>query len=175
MRSISRRTSTDPSSLKRSSLRRWLDRLGGRDHRSAKRGRLLLESLESRQLLAGDVELLFTDGVETVEDSQAAQTASTRADEQAAEGELTPDLVAFAKALSAAGVTYFGAAWCPACTLQKELFQDGGHSLPFVEVTGPDRSLNQIGIDEGIEEFPTWEFPDGTREGRAESANTQRS
>lgn len=76
---------------------------------------------------------------------------------------LTPDLVAFAQALAASDTTFFGAAWCPHCTAQKELFQDGAQYLPFVEVTNPDRTLNQIGIDEEIMEYPTWEFPDGTR------------
>ncbi|MBM4088674.1 MAG: peptidylprolyl isomerase, partial [Planctomycetes bacterium] len=83
-----------------------------------------------------------------------------------AEGENTPapDLVAFAKALTTAGAKLFSAAWCPACTTQKELFEDGGDFLPFIEVTNPDRSLNQIGIAEGITQFPTWQFPDGSRE-----------
>jgi len=73
------------------------------------------------------------------------------------------DLVGFAQALADADVKFFGAAWCPACRQQKELFQDGAQFLPFIEVTNPDRTLNQTGIDEGIQQFPTWEFPDGTR------------
>ena len=80
-----------------------------------------------------------------------------------AEGEPADDLVAFAKALTDSGTRYFGAAWCPHCTDQKELFQDGGKFLPFIEVTNPDHTPNQIGIDEGITEYPTWEFPDGSR------------
>ncbi len=75
-----------------------------------------------------------------------------------------PDLVQFAKDLAAAGATMFGAAWCPACTQQKELFEDGQEFLPFVEVTNPDRSLNDIGQQEGITTFPTWEFPDSSRQ-----------
>jgi hypothetical protein len=74
-----------------------------------------------------------------------------------------PDLVAFAKALDAAGVIFYGADWCPICTSQKNLFQDGKEFLPFVEVTNPDHSLNQDGIDNNISSFPTWEFPDGSR------------
>ncbi len=49
------------------------------------------------------------------------------------------------------------------CTAQKQLFQDGAKFLPFIEVTNPDRTLKQVGIDEGIVEYPTWEFPDGSR------------
>ncbi len=74
-----------------------------------------------------------------------------------------PDLVAFAKALADAGVKFYGAGWCPFCTEQKELFEDGGQYLPFIEVTNPDRTLNQVGIDNNITSFPTWDFPDGTR------------
>ncbi len=84
-----------------------------------------------------------------------------------AEGEDTPavDLVAFAKALAATdGVKLFGAAWCPACTEQKELFEDGGQFLPYIEVTNADRTRNATGIAENITSYPTWEFPDGSRE-----------
>ena len=78
-------------------------------------------------------------------------------------GDPAPDLVAFAKALDAAGVQYFGTAWCFHCTDQKQLFEDGGHYLPFIEVTHPDRTINQAGIDNDITSFPTWIFQDGTR------------
>lgn len=77
-----------------------------------------------------------------------------------------PDLAAFAQSLSDEGVVFYGAAWCPHCTDQKELFEDGAHYLPFVEVTNPDRTLNQVGIDNNISSFPTWVFPDGSPEGR---------
>ncbi len=141
--------------------------VGGGGKTTAKRGRLLLEALESRQMLAGDVEFMFTDGqdgapptsVETTSTSHDSLPVTTQA-----EGEAAPDLVQFAKDLEAAEVTFFGAGWCPACTEQKELFQDGGQHLPFVEVTNPDRTLNEIGTSEEIEGFPTWEFPDGSRE-----------
>jgi cyclophilin family peptidyl-prolyl cis-trans isomerase len=74
-----------------------------------------------------------------------------------------PDLVAFAKALAAGGAIYYGADWCPHCTATKALFEDGKDFLPFVEVTNPDHSLNQIGIDNNITTFPTWVFQDGGR------------
>ncbi|GAA4457732.1 Ig-like domain-containing protein [Novipirellula rosea] len=140
---------------------------------SAKRGRLLLESLEQRQLMAGDVELMSTDGAsaETFNTlasqtgSIASQTGSSQSAgvSRAAEGESKPDLVQFAKDLKDAGVIMYGAEWCPSCTEQKQLFEDGGKDLPFVEVTNPDRTPSQLAIDEGITSYPTWEFPDGTR------------
>jgi len=77
--------------------------------------------------------------------------------------DVAADLVGFAQALAASGTEFFGAAWCPSCTAQKEQFEDGGQFLPFIEVTNPDRSLNQVGEDNTIDVFPTWVFPDGTR------------
>jgi hypothetical protein len=61
-----------------------------------------------------------------------------------------PNLVGFAQALADSGTQFFGAAWCPACTAQKEAFEDGAQFLPFVEITNPDRSINQIGLDNNI-------------------------
>ena len=81
------------------------------------------------------------------------------------------DHIAFAQAIADGpdgpggepGATFFGAHWCPHCTDQKELFQDGQSFLPFVEVTNPDRTPNEIAIENNITTFPTWEFPDGSR------------
>lgn len=111
--------------------------------------------------MAGDVEWFYTSGAEDygLNSSEPAIFATT----SAPEGESAPDVVAFAKALDAADVTFFGAAWCPVCNTQKQLFGDGAQFLPFVEVTKADRTLNSIGIAEGITTFPTWEFPDGSR------------
>lgn len=132
-----------------------------------RRGRLLLETLEKRAMLAGDADLLFTDGVsgEQAETNLASEFAASAILQTttAAEGEDTSDLVQFAKALTSAGVKYFGTAWCPFCTEQSQLFEDGAQYLPFIEVTNPDRSLNSVGIAENIQTYPTWEFPDGTR------------
>ena len=73
------------------------------------------------------------------------------------------DLVAFAKLLDAANITFYGAAWCPHCTATKNLFQDGGKYLPFVEVTNPDKTPNAIATANNIITYPTWVFQDGTR------------
>ncbi len=146
--------------------RRLLDRLIRAAHAPvpAKRGRLLLESLEKRQMLAADSELLFTDGAIALDEAlPPAETSVALPVAGVAEGEPARDLVQFAKDLTAAGVQFFGAHWCPACTLQKEYFDDGKDNLPFIEVTGPDRQRNEIGIAEGIFDYPTWEFPNGSR------------
>lgn len=145
--------------------RRLLARIlgGGASRNEVARGRLLLEPLESRQMMAGDVEFLSTGSDASPSAIDTSSAGLFNASSMTAEGEAANDLVAFAKALDQAGVTFFGAAWCPFCTQQKELFEDGGDFLPFVEVTNPDRTLNSIGQAEGIQTFPTWDFPNGDR------------
>ncbi|PQO44692.1 peptidylprolyl isomerase [Blastopirellula marina] len=73
------------------------------------------------------------------------------------------DLVALAKAITDSGAKFYGAVWCPHCTEQKELFGDGGEYLPFIEVTNPDRTLNDLGTSLSITKLPTWVFANGTR------------
>ncbi|MFU7561922.1 Ig-like domain-containing protein [Roseiconus sp. JC912] len=139
------------------------------DRRPRPNQRPVLEGLENRQLLAGDVpdvaDAIFGP-IDTRssagESSVIVSSALTTTTE--AEGEAAPDLVQFAKALDAAGVTFFGAGWCPACSEQKALFEDGYKYLPFVEVTNSDRTINQVGIDNNITAYPTWVFPDTSRE-----------
>lgn len=140
-------------------MRRWLKQLVQGQRPPSTHGRLLLEPLEQRQLLAGDVDLFAVPSAIDMPEGEAAEVAQG----MVAEGEAEPDLVAFAKQLDDAGVRFFGAAWCPACTQQKQLFEDGADFLPFIEVTNPDRTLNSVGQAEGITKFPTWEFPDGSR------------
>ncbi|WP_231753225.1 peptidylprolyl isomerase [Rosistilla carotiformis] len=119
---------------------------------------MLIESLTQRQLLAVDLAPLELET--SLHDNQLV--GQPLHSETSAEGEAAPDLVAFAKALRDGGVVFFGAAWCPICTDQKELFEDGQNYLPFVEVTHPDHSLNATGTAEGISSFPTWRFQGGT-------------
>ncbi len=155
--------STNSTQLKRSALQRCLDFFRPQSGLSAKRGRLLLESLEKRQMLAGDVDLFATDGVvENQPQSDSVERATLISTEEP-EGESIPDLVGFAQALAESGTQLFGAAWSAASTEQRDLFEDGRNELPFIEITGPDRTLNSIGVAEDITVFPTWEFPDGSR------------
>ncbi len=79
------------------------------------------------------------------------------------EGENGQNLVEFAKALAQAGVRFFGADWCPICTQQKQLLKTGLRSCRFIEVTNPDRTRNSVGVSENITQYPTWEFPNGSR------------
>ncbi len=122
-----------------------------------------LEQLEGRLLMAADL-TPAPDVFGPIQDvaEPVAGSAALTTDSDVAEGEPAPDLVAFAKALAAEGAIYYGADWCPFCTEQKELFEDGENYLPFVEVTNADRSLNEVGVEEEIQSFPTWKFSDGT-------------
>lgn len=76
---------------------------------------------------------------------------------------VAPDLVSFAQALKALGAKLYGAAWNAETTAQKELFEDGGQFLDFVEVTNPDRTPNDETTDNEITTYPTWIFADGSR------------
>lgn len=134
--------------------------LGARFHSPATRRRrrlLSFQVLESRRPLA-------VAGLHwpIAPPPATAATAALAPPTIAAEAEPDADLVQFAKDLTAAGVQLFQAGWDADSTAQARLFEDGRTALPAVEVTGPDRQLNEIGIAEGIEVLPTWKFPSGT-------------
>jgi len=128
------------------------------------------ESLESRWLMAGDFDSSFLSPAiapatydSPAPNSPAADFAPPIAGAEGEDQALATDLMAFARALAASGTKFWGAAWCPFCTQQKELFADAAYYLPFVEATNPDRSLTADAQAAGISSFPTWIFPDGTR------------
>ncbi len=123
------------------------------------------EPLETRQLMAGD----FYDAA-SMASSSLLPSANTPVQFNAmnttrlvGEGEDAPNLVEFAKALQQAGVRFFGADWCPFCSEQKALFQDGAQFLPFIEMSNPDRTRNATAISENVTTYPTWEFGNGQR------------
>jgi len=70
---------------------------------------------------------------------------------------------AFAQCLDESGTTFYGAYWCPRCAAQKALFGRAQKELPYVECSTPNRELTSVCADAGIESYPTWEGPDGTR------------
>jgi cyclophilin family peptidyl-prolyl cis-trans isomerase len=153
-----------------------LSRLWSRRRREIElRGRrqaFFVETLESRNLMAGDLgnNLSAPDVAElyasNLNDNGALisqqQSQTAQAEGESAEGEAQPDLVAFAKALTASGAKFYGAAWCPHCTATKALFEDGGQYLPFVEVTNNNRQPLPIATEKNITTYPTWIFNEGT-------------
>lgn len=69
-----------------------------------------------------------------------------------------------AQCLGEKGAKFYGAFWCPHCNEQKKLFGNSEKLLPYVECSQPNgRDRTQICIDKNIEQYPTWEFADGSR------------
>lgn len=71
----------------------------------------------------------------------------------------------FAQCLKDSGSIFYGAFWCPHCNAQKRMFGDASDLLPYVECSTPDQK-SQLAIckDAGVTGYPTWEFPDKTRQ-----------
>lgn len=76
-----------------------------------------------------------------------------------------PAKLALAECLTEKGVVMYGAYWCPHCQNQKEMFGDAWEKVRSVEcaVPGNPRAQTQECRDAGIEGYPTWVFPDGSR------------
>ncbi len=71
----------------------------------------------------------------------------------------------FARCLKDKGAVFYGAFWCPHCQNQKALFGNSARLLPYVECSMPDGQSQTLACSKkGVESYPTWEFPDGTRE-----------
>ena len=66
----------------------------------------------------------------------------------------------FAKCIKNAGVTFWGAFWCPHCQAQKARFGKSAQYLPYKECSTPDgQGQTQICKDADIKTYPTWDFP----------------
>ncbi|WP_425617498.1 Ig-like domain-containing protein [Anatilimnocola sp. NA78] len=153
--SLAQRTIT---TLKKMWSRRQSPEGRNEDLRGRKKA-FLFESLENRSLMAGDLGNLPDYGDNSNDDTPAI-TANNSAGEASV---LNNDLVAFAKALANTNIKFYGAAWCLHCTATKNLFEDGGKYLPFIEVTNPDKTPNAIAQANNITTYPTWVWQDGSR------------
>lgn len=137
----------------------WNRRQARRDSEDL-RGRkksFFFDQLEARSLMAADLGNVLPD---VDNDTPAIVSTPPSAGEASV---VANDLVAFAKALAAANIKFYGAAWCPHCTATKNLFEDGAKYLPFIEVTNPDKTPNAIATANNITTYPTWVFQDGSR------------
>ncbi len=75
------------------------------------------------------------------------------------------ELDGLAQCLKDKGVTFYGAFWCPHCQAEKAAFGRSARLLPYVECSTPDtQGQTQICIDKKVTGYPTWVFPDGTRQ-----------
>lgn len=70
-----------------------------------------------------------------------------------------------AQCLKDSGAVFYGAYWCPHCNNQKKMFGDAYELLPYVECSTPD-GKGQLPVckDAGVTGYPTWVYPDGTRQ-----------
>ncbi len=68
-------------------------------------------------------------------------------------------LDAFAKCLSAKKITMYGAYWCPHCQATKKDFGNSFQYVNYVECTVDTQKCSDMNING----YPTWIFPDGTR------------
>ncbi|MBI2610988.1 hypothetical protein HYW60_03585 [Candidatus Kaiserbacteria bacterium] len=74
------------------------------------------------------------------------------------------NLDSFAQCLKDKGAVFYGAFWCPHCQNTKNMFGASAKLLPYVECSTPDgKSQLQACVDKKIENYPTWEFADGSR------------
>jgi thiol-disulfide isomerase/thioredoxin len=70
----------------------------------------------------------------------------------------------FAKCLADKGLVFYGAFWCPHCQAQKKMFGNSTKYLPYIECSTPDgNGQTQICKDKGVESYPDWRMPDGTK------------
>jgi hypothetical protein len=71
---------------------------------------------------------------------------------------------AFAQCIADSGATFYGAFWCPHCERQLNEFGQSARLLPYVECSTPDgQGQKRVCKEAGIESYPTWDFPDGSR------------
>jgi glutaredoxin len=72
----------------------------------------------------------------------------------------------FAKCLTEKGFRMYGAWWCPHCADQKSLFGRAFQHVSYTEcgIEGQTHGENEQCKQAGIKHFPTWQFPDGSRE-----------
>jgi len=72
---------------------------------------------------------------------------------------------ALAQCMTEKGTVMYGAFWCPHCEAQKEEFGSSYQYVTYIECSTPDgRSQTPACQEAQIESYPTWEFPDGSRQ-----------
>jgi len=78
----------------------------------------------------------------------------------------TATLEKLAKCLTDKGMKFYGASWCSWCKKEKDAFGDAKGSLPYIECVDPkdQQKLTPECEKAGIQSFPTWQLPDGTKE-----------
>jgi len=71
---------------------------------------------------------------------------------------------AFAQCITEQGAIMYGAFWCPHCARTKKMFGSSFQYVEYVECDPRgDNEQSERCIAEGIEEYDTWVFADGSR------------
>lgn len=74
-----------------------------------------------------------------------------------AEEASTEEVNTFAKCLTDAGMTFYGAYWCPHCQAQKELFGESMQYINYVECdAGGENAQPEVCTEAGVEYYPSW-------------------
>lgn len=80
---------------------------------------------------------------------------------------------AFATCLKETGTKFYGAFWCPHCQQQKKMFGSSAKKLPYIECsTANGQGMLDVCKNAGVDSYPTWEFPDGSRVSGEQSLET---
>jgi len=75
------------------------------------------------------------------------------------------DLAEFAACIKGKGALFYGAFWCSHCQDQKAAFGTATDEIPYVECSTPDgNGQTAVCVEQGIKNYPTWVFADGSRE-----------
>jgi glutaredoxin len=69
----------------------------------------------------------------------------------------------FAQCISDKGTVMYGLFWCPHCEEQKEIFASSFRNIHYVECGTLDHQEQPQCIQQGLRDFPTWQFADGER------------
>jgi hypothetical protein len=70
----------------------------------------------------------------------------------------------FAQCLTSKGMKLYGAFWCSVCQKQKSLFGSSAVYINHAECSTPDgKSQTAECQAAGIESYPTWQLPDGSK------------
>lgn len=70
----------------------------------------------------------------------------------------------FTQCLKSKGAKMYGAWWCPHCAEQKEMFGYALRYMNYVECSPKGLRTETAECKQaGIKNFPTWQFPDGSR------------
>jgi hypothetical protein len=71
---------------------------------------------------------------------------------------------AFAKCLTGKQVKMYGLYWCVHCAEQKEMFGASFQHVTYIEcgIKG-SKEEEPVCKEAGVKNFPTWQFPDGSR------------